>query len=121
MTRTCAQCSAFRATSSVAGCCSAEKLRPDYIQIVVQEKASYCRHQVNGWDIEWKASGLMWLHASIHGSTSRWWLLYRGDQYLGCVSSTRGHTDWATSDAFTGTLAECCRTLVARVKGETNG
>jgi hypothetical protein len=52
--RTCSRCSAFKRLGNVGGHCSAF----DMTGIPI---CNACEYVVNGWDIEWRASGLVWI------------------------------------------------------------
>lgn len=75
MTRTCSQCSAYHTDD----CPFAS------FDITIDDPV--CEAPVNGWDVEWRASGMHWRLNSMG------WNLYVGDKWYGYLSSL----DWYES------------------------
>jgi len=107
---TCSQCINYR------------KRSPEYGRCV-----HYRNHMAGRWDAEscrhaLIPSGLQWTLDDCGD-----WFLYRNDEYLGIVAQNNQRTEWglfcgADAPGVTGTLADCARALVERVKGcDPNG
>jgi len=92
MRRTCSRCSALR--------CRLRKATPDC-----------CPMTVNGWDIEWKPSGLKWIW------TCMGWTLKSGRSTLGYLRA-RG---WYDLQPDRDLVVKDARALVAAVKGAKDG
>lgn len=113
MTRTCGQCSAF--------CPDVEMCEEFNNGVRRNEKA--CDWVPNGWDIEWKASSVVW----VMDSDGDWELYTEGYKfYLGLVGANSTHTQWMAFFNLheVGTfddVRDAAKALIARVKGETDG
>lgn len=138
MTRTCAQCSAFQRLPSPVGLLRDRNLCRLHL-FHPRAESSVCSSIVNGWRVKWKASGLQW--TIFEDMCSTIWQLKRhgvpigeiwcsgmpsysaADRERGCVwcAFAEQPINDPIEELKHGTLTECCRALIARVKGETDG
>lgn len=116
MNRTCSQCSANRNYDSC----------PAGFQNGTVHDELGCPWKINGWDVEWKPSGLRWslfnYHWMLHGAFPE-----RGTtrEYIGWISDERNHSaqsyvarcSYDGEEVGRGTLHECARALVRRLEG----
>lgn len=119
MTRTCSQCSANDHGTCRFHSCDMFAVKCSEVKLCGPLRSGETR---NGWDIEWKASTLTWLM----DSDGDWELYTEGYRYLGLVVANSTRTQWmAFFDLHEigpfDDIKDAARSLVARVKGDTDG